>query len=53
MKKETWAEFGIINAVVSELSKQVEQAKLQVTKDTPVFTIREAVIPNKKSPKKI
>ena len=30
------------------LSKQVEQAKLQVTKDTPVFsTIKEAVIPNK------
>lgn len=40
------AEFQIINAVVTELSKQVEQAKLQVTKDTPVFsTIREATIP--------
>ena len=46
------AEFEIINAVVTELSKQVEQAKLQVTKDTPVFsTIKEAVIPNvRKSP---
>ena len=44
------AEFEIINAVVTELSKQVEQAKLQVKKDTPVFsTIKEAVIPNKKS----
>ena len=48
------AEFQIINAVVTELSKQVEQAKLQVTKDTPVFsTIKEAVIPNKRtSPKR-
>ena len=48
------AEFEIINAVVTELSKQVEQAKLQVTKETPVFsTIKEAVIPNKKaSPKR-
>ena len=44
------AEFEIINAVVTELSKQVEQAKLQVNKDTPVFsTIKEAVIPNKRS----
>jgi hypothetical protein len=44
------AEFEIINAVVTELSKQVEQAKLQVTKDTPVFsTIKEAIIPNQRS----
>lgn len=49
------AEFEIINAVVTELSKQVEQAKLQVNKDTPVFsTIKEAVIPNyRTSPKRI
>lgn len=41
------AEFQIINAVVTELSKQVEQVKLQVSKDTPVFsTIKEATIPN-------
>lgn len=48
------AEFQIINAVVTELSKQVEQAKLQVSKDTPVFsTIKEAVIPvEKTSPKR-
>ncbi len=48
------AEFEIINAVVTELSKQVEAAKLQVSKDTPVFsTIKEAVIPNKRtSPKR-
>ena len=54
-KDKLQAEFQIINAVVTELSKQVEQAKLQVTKDTPVFsTIKEAIIPNKKtSPKRI
>ena len=48
------SEFNIINAVVTELAKQVEQAKLQVTKDTPVFsTIIEAVIPNERtSPKR-
>ncbi len=48
------SEFNIINAVVTELAKQVEQAKLQVTKDTPVFsTIIEAVIPIKRtSPKR-
>ena len=46
-KERIEAEFQIISAVVTELAKQVEQAKLQVTKDTPVFaTIREAVIPN-------
>ena len=53
-KEKLEAEFDIINAVVTELSKQVEQAKLQVTKDTPVFsTIKEAVIPNQRiSPKR-
>jgi len=40
------AEFQIISAVVTELSKQVEQLKLQVSKDTPVFsTIKEVTIP--------
>ena len=33
------AEFQIINAVMIELSKQVEQRKLQVSEDTPVFSI--------------
>ena len=33
------AEFQIINAVMIELSKQVEQSKLQVSEDTPVFSI--------------
>lgn len=49
-KDKLKAEFEIISAVVTELSKQVEQAKLQVKKDTPVFsTIKEAVIPNTRS----
>ena len=40
------AEFQIINAVIVELSKQVEQNKLQVSKDTPVFSIiKEASMP--------
>jgi len=53
-KNKLDAEFQIINSVVTELSKQVEQAKLQVTKDTPVFsTIKEAIIPNYRiSPKR-
>jgi uncharacterized protein involved in exopolysaccharide biosynthesis len=49
-KDKLKAEFDIISAVVTELSKQVEQAKLQVTKDTPVFsTIKEAIIPIQRS----
>jgi len=54
-KDKLEAEFQIINAVVTELSKQVEQVKLQVSKDTPVFsTIKEAVIPiERSSPKRI
>ena len=53
-KDKLEAEFQIINAVVTELSKQVEQVKLQVSKDTPVFsTIKEAVIPiQRTSPKR-
>ena len=53
-KNKLEAEFEIISAVVTELSKQVEQAKLQVTKDTPVFsTLKEVIIPNKRtSPKR-
>ena len=40
----------IINAVIIELSKQVEQNKLQVSKDTPVFSIvKEATMPIKRS----
>jgi len=44
------AEFQIINAVMIELSKQVEQRKLQVSEDTPVFSIvKEASMPVKRS----
>lgn len=49
-KNKLESEFNIISAVVEELSKQVEQAKLQLNKDTPVFsTIQEAIIPIKRS----
>ena len=48
------AEFQIINAVMIELSKQVEQRKLQVSEDTPVFSIvKEASMPvERSSPKR-
>ena len=40
----------IINAVMIELSKQVEQSKLQVSEDTPVFSIvKEASMAVKRS----
>tara|TARA_Y200000002_G_scaffold247017_1_gene204395 strand:- start:1548 stop:2543 length:996 start_codon:yes stop_codon:yes gene_type:complete len=54
-KNKLESEFQIISAVVEEISKQVEQAKLQLKKDTPVFsTIQEAVIPiDRSSPKRI
>ena len=45
-RKKLEADFQIINAVIVELSKQVEQNKLQVSKETPVFSIiKEAVMP--------
>lgn len=46
------AEFEIIKSVVTELSIQVEQSKLEISRNTPVFsTIKEAITPNKrKSP---
>jgi len=48
------SEFAIVNAVYQELSKQVEQSKLQVSKDTPIFSvIRPASVPNfRSSPKR-
>ena len=48
------AEFQIVNAVYTELSKQLEESKLQVNKDTPVFSIvKEASMPvSKSSPKR-
>ncbi len=49
-KNKLESEFQIISAVVEEISKQVEQAKLQLKKDTPVFsTIQEAIIPVRRS----
>lgn len=53
-KNKLESEFQIISSVVEEISKQVEQAKLQLSKDTPVFsTIQEAIIPVKRtSPKR-
>jgi len=54
-RKKLEAEFEIINAVMIELSKQVEQRKLQVSEDTPVFSIiKEASMPvRRSSPKRI
>ena len=50
MKEKLEAEFEIINAVMVELSKQVEQRKLQVSEDMPVFSlIKEASMPVKRS----
>jgi capsular polysaccharide biosynthesis protein len=42
--------YDISNSVYQELAKQLEQAKIQVSKDTPVFTIVEPVtVPNQRS----
>ena len=42
--------YGIANTVFQELAKQLEQAKIQVKKDTPIFTVIEPVtIPLEKS----
>jgi hypothetical protein len=35
--------YGIANSVFMDLAKQLEQAKIQVKKDTPVFTVVEPV----------
>lgn len=44
------AEYDLAYSVYSELSKQVESQRLQVKKDTPVFTIIESpVIPSEKA----
>ena len=43
-------EFSILNSVVTGLANQTEAAKIQVNKDTPVFTIINPVnVPFKKS----
>ena len=44
------SELAIASAVNGELAKQVEQARIQVTKDTPIFTIIDPVVfPNQKT----
>ena len=44
------AEFFLVSSVYQELAKQLEQSKLQVSKDTPIFSvIKPVTIPNKKS----
>jgi len=37
------SKYNISNSIYSELSKQLEQAKMQVKKDTPVFTVIQPV----------
>ena len=40
--------YSIANAIYNEMAKQLEQAKMQVKKNTPVFTIIQPVkVPNK------
>lgn len=47
-KQRMQSKYNVSNAVFVELAKQLEQAKMQVKKDTPVFTIIQPVtIPNK------
>jgi uncharacterized protein involved in exopolysaccharide biosynthesis len=49
------AEYSIINAVYTELAKNLEQTKLQINKDTPIFSVLNPVIvPYEKSaPKRL
>ena len=44
------SQYNLIYGVYSELSKQLEQSKIQVKQETPVFTIIEPIsVPTKKS----
>lgn len=46
----TQIQYTIANSVFQDLAKQLEQAKIQVKKDTPVFTIVEpVVVPSERS----
>ena len=49
------AEYSIINSVYTELAKNLEQTKLQINKDTPIFSVLNPVIvPYEKSaPKRL
>lgn len=47
-KNRVQSKYSVSNAVFMEMAKQLEQAKMQVKKDTPVFTVIQPVtIPNK------
>lgn len=37
------AKYNVANSIYSEMAKQLEQAKMQVKKDTPVFTVIQPV----------
>lgn len=44
------SQYNLIYSIYSELAKQLEQAKIQVKQDTPVFTIIEPIsVPTQKS----
>ena len=44
------SQYNLIYGIYSELAKQLEQAKIQVKQDTPVFTIIEPIsVPTKRS----
>ena len=44
------ARYNVANAVYTDLAKQLEQAKLQVKRDTPVLTVIQPVtVPSKPS----
>lgn len=44
------SKYNISNSIYSELAKQLEQAKMQVKKDTPIFTVVQPVtVPNQAS----
>jgi len=44
------SDYNNANVVYQELAKQVEQSKLQVSKDTPIFSVlKPVVVPNEKS----
>ena len=49
------AEFDLVNTVYSELAKQKEQAAIQLSKDTPTFSVLDPVqVPKQKTgPKKL
>lgn len=49
------SEYTTANMVFLEVAKQLEQAKLQVSKDTPIFSVlKPVVVPNEKSgPKRL